>query len=160
MRYLLIASLMMLGLLLCRGYNRYLALREAEVLGYLSLLRHVRGRISGLLLSAKDAAKSFSCKALEENGFLPRLREGESLSAAFTPAESTQRLPQGAAEALRDYFSRSGRGGLDSELASIDLCIKELEAVCETEKGERKNRARVAGALIFAITVGGAILLL
>ena len=160
MKYLLITVIMALGLFLLFGYSRYLAAREAECQGFLSLLRHIKGRVSGFLTPAAEAARSFSCSALEANGFLPSLREGKGLDGAFAASESVTGLPAGAVELLREYFCRSGRGNLEGELASIDLCIAELETLLKEESGERKNRARVAGALIFALTVGGAILLL
>ena len=146
------------ALLLCRGYGAYAERRVAETRGFLQLLRHVRGRIASFLEPLPRAVRGFGDDALESLGFLPRLREGESLPDAYLAVRGKCSLGKEVRELLEDTLPGLGLGTRDETVSYIDGKICELGELLTAEEGELERSVKLTRTLICAAALGIVIL--
>ncbi len=158
---MLIGSLMLLvgTLLFCKSYSDYK--REGVILSkaFLDYLVHLRLGISGYSRTITEARRGFQSEPLFRCGFLPSLEEGESQLDSFLPLCKTS-IPEEIKEALKEYFTLSGKRFLEDEIASVTKCIERIEAHLPVinEKTEKDRRAIYATGL--AICLGFIILVI
>lgn len=146
------------GVLLFLSYKKYLSFSERECRGYLSLIEFLHSRVSCYLSPVDEVIREFRSDVLVECGFLDAATEG-SLKDAFLKVREASRMPSDAIVAVEEFLSGLGKGYLDSEVRAMEIAIKKLRRICDRECAERANRVKIAGALIFAVTVGTLLLL-
>ncbi len=121
-------------------------IRELDAL--LRLVRHIRENIGSLRRPLPRIFSSFPDPALEENGFLPLLRERGFRAAV---EETPWRQEEGVRLALADFAASLGRGYAEEELS---LCryteAKLADALAALEKAapEREKLWRSIPALL------------
>ena len=135
------------------SYKKHLSLAESECRGYLSLIEFIEGRVSCYLSPLDEVIREFRSEALTACGFLDQAREG-SLRDAFIKVKEKSRMPSDAIAVVEEFLSGLGKGYLDSEVRAIQMSIKKLRRIIDRESAERANRVKIAGAMIFALTVG------
>ena len=147
------ALIMIAALFACREYSVYAEKRILQHKGFIALISHAEEMISKFLAKGIELWQDFSDSALEECGFSSHLREGRSLSEAFSACEVGICLPKDVKEELRDFFSGFGKSYKDGQLSSLSEFRKRLENRLKEEELSLEKSLKVTKALI----IGGAL---
>ena len=147
------ALIMIAALLICHGYELYLNKRLEEYCGLILLISHVEEEISLFLSYGSRLWSGFHNDALEKCGLLSLLREGHSISSAFSESMRRMSLSKTAAEELSKEFDRLGKGYKDSELRLLSSIRERLSLELESERCETEKNLKVLKALL----LGGAL---
>lgn len=151
---------LILAMLVGRGYSRFKSKRIAETEGFVALISHAEGMISRFLSHGSSLWQDFSNSELEASGFLPMLRKGASLSEAFSASESSLSINKRVKDRLSEYFDLFGRGYREDELKAAAACRSELEEMLGAERKELGNDVKTVNAVLFGTALGVVILLL
>ena len=146
--------------LLGRSYSKYLDKGLGELEGFLELLVYMRGKVVCYLEPAFVWQGGFSNEWLERCGFIPALRENGSLRGAYKAVHGRLSVPNEAEKVLSDFFSRTGKGYLDSEIKNLDYTVERLDKLCERMRTGLPGRRRVMNASLTALGLGLAILVI
>lgn len=152
--------LLILSLFVSRGYSAYKDRRIAEAEGFIGLIAHIEGKISGFLSHGASLWQGFSDASLEQIGFLQKLKEGVTLSEAFSLTKAGLSLDCGTRERLREYFNTFGRGYREDELRRASCCREALEADLKKAKEELEKNVKAVRVLLLGGSLGIIILLL
>ncbi len=146
--------LVMIGaLLVSREYDRRLDRRISEYRGLVNLIAHAEAEITKSLAHGGGLWQGFSDDALENNGLLPLLREGESLKSAFDTCKGKMSLTFEAKERISGLFAPLGRGYRDSEIRLLGEIKDSLRGELDSESESAEKNKKIARALL----LGGAL---
>lgn len=148
------------SLLLSRTYSLYVKRRVAEYSAYLSFLELMRREISCSLCTPREIGSRASSSVLEENGFIGRIRAGESMLAAFGSTEKESLMSASDRSTLEEYFRGFGLGSLDTELRALDFVIGEISKREREEREGASARIKLAATLLVLFAAAVTVLLI
>lgn len=160
LRYAISITFLLSAYLISSGYSSYASARLSEYTAYLKLFTHVEWALTTRAATVKAWCLGFTEPTLEKLGLLPLLREGAAVKDAYKRAEMRSRMSQRGKELLGEYFSEYGRGYLDGELKKLRTARGALEDILKTEGEELTRSVRTLRALLFALALGGVILVI
>lgn len=145
-------ALLFFALLCGRAYAEYSARAIAQLEGFISLLSHIRRKISVKMVTQSNLTSGFEDQSLEKCGFLPAAREGVRLHIAYTKAKIC--ICKEARRVLDAFFSDLGRGYLADELRRINSAESECEKIIEREREEALREVKLVYTLLVASSLG------
>ncbi len=151
---------LILAMLIGRGYSAYKDRRIAETEAFIALLSHAEGMISRFLSHGSSLWNGFSSPTLEELGLLPMLREGAAPADAFAAIQGRLSVNKSCKDRLTEYFCDLGGGYREDELKKIAACKSELEEMLRMERKELENDVKAVRATLLGAALGVIILLL
>ena len=154
------SAISLAALLIGGAYSAYIKRRVREYTAYLELLELMRRDISCSLATSEELGAHAKISMLEELGFLERLRNGESLAAAFSSIDGESLLSTTDRKTLENYFSRFGLGSLDTELRALESCISEFSSKERTEREGAPGRIKLAMTLLLLFAAAVLVLLI
>jgi hypothetical protein len=143
-----------------KEYSRFSCRRIGDLRGFLSLLCHLRSKISLALAYGDELWQDFSDENLEACGFLTSVRDGALVSEAFEKCRANLSLSAQAEECLASFFAAFGREYLEAELRRLDRTIEELESLAESESASLSQNKKVIAALLAGAAASAAIILI
>ena len=158
--YLGVMAVIFAAFYVWRIYVSYLEGSHRISRAFLGALMDLKEKIRCYLDSPRAWSEVYRDPLLEECSFLPRVRDGEDLLAAYGGAREHVTLPSGIDEVLVACFSRLGDGYLDTELEAIGTSIDKLRSEVDRLGDELTKKRKVAGALIGACASGIVILVI
>lgn len=154
-----LALMMIAALAISKGYREYVNRRISEQESFVSLLRHLEGRIRRYLMPIGEALGDFSDENLSRLGFFDGLANGEGLSQIFERLSPRFSLGEETRAALSEIFSRISLGYKDEVISEICDGAIRLEKILEKERVELRKNERVASVVLVASVFGAFILL-
>ena len=148
------------ALIMSRAYAVFIRRRVAEYRSLLGFLELMRREMLSCLCTPSELAERCSDTILTEIGFLEALRSGRGTAAAFSEIRSSLHIAVEDADVLQNFFEKFGRGTMESELSSLDECIRRFSAVAIAEEEGASAAIRLAGTLLALCAIGIVILLL
>ncbi len=172
--YYLIKFLLLITIFFCTAqFGVRLAANEREGLrrleGILDLVCHIKREIEYYSVPLSEIYKSFSCRELEECGFLPLLKktsdDGESDDkTAFCLALELmgKQIPMSESlySAVYEFGASLGRCVAEDQIRRCDAVIECIEAECGKVREELPRRAKLQTALSLSTGMMLVILLL
>ena len=137
-------------------YTRHQQKRLYQTEGFLLLLRWLRGQISCYSLPISEAVAGFENKALEECGFLPRLRT-DGFPVALGSCRDSLSVTKETERMLSAFAEGVGKSYREEQIALCDFTIGELEAAVHHVRQECPKQARLGRSLLIS---GGLALIL
>lgn len=159
--YLRVVGAMLLAifaLLFANSYSAYVRRSLSELEGFVTLLSHIRGKISVSLASQSVLFSELDCDSLERCGFLPSVRGGALARDAFRSAKFA--LSKDARGVLSSFFSEFGHGYKADEIARIDSTLSECERILKSEREQAPKDVKLVYTLLVALTLGLVIFLI
>ncbi len=154
------ALLALCALLFGRAYSSYCKRRTALLASFLSLITHLGDEISLFLSTPKSVFMAYKDEQLENCGFLPAVRAGESLKSAFEKCEKSLAVGEEAKVRLRVFFSEFGKSYKDGEVKRCEIFCNELSQMLKSEREEEPKRIKLSYTLLFALVLAIIILLI
>lgn len=151
---------MLSALFVGREYSAYIKKRLSEYRGFTMLISHIEGMICRFLTPQDGLWQNFSHEALHKCGFLPALREGKGLSAAFDACRESLSLSEDIKDKISAFFADFGGDYMDGEISRASDFCAELEAGLKKEEAELEKSRKITNALLIAGAVGIAILII
>ena len=144
------ALLTLSGIALARHLTEQERRRVTTAEAYLELLRYLRGELHAFARPLSEVYRRAEDPVLEENGFLPALRAGETMGSA-----ARRTLPPtdpALVKLLSDFGVAVGRGYLAETLACCDVYIERLDAYAKRVREAAPTRIRVRRTVALAGT--------
>ncbi len=154
------ALLLLSAVLAGRAYSSYCKRRTKEIESFLSFITHIKEKIMLFLSTPSSFAESYSDENLENSGFLPSLRDGEGLKAAFSKCSAKLAVGEEAKKRLTAFFADFGKNYKDTEIKRCELFCEELEKTLAAEREEEPKRIKLCYTLLFSAALAIIILLI
>ena len=157
MRYLGMTLIFLAALAFSRSLTLRGRRRLSEGEGYRDLLLFMKEEMTSYARPVNVWCREFSSPALEENGFLPALRERSDLSSAYGAAG---RAGEEEDACLSPLFSSFGRAARTEAIAALSAAIATLSPLLEKRREETLRSERVVRTLCASFALVTVILLL
>lgn len=144
---------------LCHSLTRFESRRIRQTEGFLLLLRHIKAMISCYRAPVREIYDGFSCRALEECGFIDALRLEGSFERAIQICRERIYLEEEEINLLTAFGRELGKSYRDEEVESCDYYIGEFERAFAGRREEHPKRVKlyrslvITGALMLVIVL-------
>jgi stage III sporulation protein AB len=153
-----LSLLLIAAWLLGRAYSSYCKKRLLELSDFLSLISHIKKKVSLYLSTQSELMMGFSGESIR--AFTDSFNSVGSFSEAFETTKKKTALSEKTKTTLSEFFSGFGKSYREGELERIDIYLSELSEELKTEEEDTPRRVKLAYTLLFAAALSAVIILL